>query len=191
MSLRLVAVAIVSLAIVAIGLTAAHFMLNFRGKVATTTITTISTSLNENETVTRIGPCTNSVPYYIGSTLYTCLDLEVARKFSDVIQKHLGLRNGIQIIMFGLTTCPHCHVMYEFFTNNNEYHDIYTVIWLDETEDGKNVFEDLYHIEISNGINPRIAGAVPHIYIVKNGFVYTVVVGRITEKAFWDELIGL
>lgn len=222
MGLRLVALVVVSLAIVVIGLTATYLMLGFRERASATTTITItsmvfatytttqtytvtvpiiqtspapqedtSASLNKGETLTRIGPCTNGIPYYVGSTLYTCLDLEVAEKFSNVIQRYLGLRNGVHIIMFGLTACPHCHAMHEFFTSNNEYRNIYTVIWLDKTMDGESLFENLYLIEILNGVHSRIAGAVPHIYIVKNGFVCAVVVGEITEEVFWNELTRL
>lgn len=222
MGLRLVALVVVSLAIVVIGLTATYLMLGFRERASATTTITItsmvfatytttqtytvtvpiiqtspapqedtSASLNKGETLTRIGPCTNGIPYYVGSTLYTCLDLEVAKKLSDVIQGYLGLRNGTQIVMFGLTSCPHCHVMHEFFTSNNEYRGIYIVIWLDRTIDGGRVFEDLYLIEILNSVHSHIAGAVPHIYIIRDGLVRTVVVGEITEKIFWDELTKL
>lgn len=43
--------------------------------------------------------------------------------------KNIVAGNGPHIIMYGLTTCPHCHNMYTFFKQN--YASIFTVYWLD------------------------------------------------------------
>lgn len=217
MSLRFIAIVITVLAIVIIGLIATRLTLDLKERTTVTTVivtiattrtitqtytvyvtqtssilqeTAMSTSLNESSMrIIRIGPCVNGIPYYIGSMLYMCLGLEIAEKLSSVIQEYLGLQNDTQIIMFGLTSCPHCHTMHEFFVSDNKYRDIYIVVWLDKTKNEGNIFESLYIIEVSSGVNLRIAGAVPHIYVIKNGFVHSVVVGEITEETFWSKLI--
>ncbi|MEL9940878.1 MAG: hypothetical protein QXH86_07680 [Ignisphaera sp.] len=67
------------------------------------------------------------IPVYTGQTVIGYVNINESRL--NELLKSIVSGSGPHIIMFGLTTCPHCHNMYTFFKQN--YAGIFTVYWLD------------------------------------------------------------
>lgn len=67
-------------------------------------------------------------PVYLGSNRIKYINTSVDTLIELV--RNIVTDNAQHIILFGLTTCPHCHNMYVFF--NKYYPSIFTVFWLDQ-----------------------------------------------------------
>ncbi len=80
--------------------------------------------------------------------------------------------------------------MYEFFVGNTRYRDICRILWLEADAKAYKLFYNLSQIEISSGIDMRIAGSVPHMLVAKNNSIYTIVVGEVKDEGFWDKLLS-
>jgi len=98
--------------------------------------------------------------------------------------------SSIRIIMFGSLTCPHCKAMDAFFSEN--YSGIYRVIWITGGSNSSlNWFVEIASEEVQQGIPEQYAGAVPHTLILDNSSrLRAIVIGEITDKGFWDLLLG-
>jgi len=125
------------------------------------------------------------VPLYLGSRIFGKIvvdELEVSlSQFQDT-----ALPNPC-ILMFGLTTCPHCHNMYEFFQKH--YPDNYRAFWIDTDRTAAELFMMLVDIETKNGVPQHYAMAVPQTVIVVNSKVKAVVIGEVQEAEFWENLL--
>lgn len=130
------------------------------------------------------------VPMYVSTSIYSYINFESNNEYVKALLSYVNCTNGLCVIMFGSKGCPHCHVMYEFFAGNTMYRDICRVLWLESDEKAYKLFYNLSQIEISNGIDARIAGSVPHMVIAKNNFIYAVVVGEVKDQSFWDKLLS-
>ncbi|MDK6029257.1 hypothetical protein QPL79_07755 [Ignisphaera sp. 4213-co] len=69
-----------------------------------------------------------SVPHIVVVSNYTIKAVVIGEITSKTFWNNITSSTQ-RIIMFGRTTCPHCHNMYEFF--NKYYKNMTTFIWLD------------------------------------------------------------
>lgn len=137
-------------------------------------------------------PGFEGVPLYTGTTIHRYISFVSHESFVYQLLNHTNCINSTCIVMFGLTTCPHCHAMFKFFTDDEAYRDIYKVFWVDNVGSKEfELFSNLANIEIMNNIDPNIAGAVPQTIVIRNGSIEAIVVGEVRSRDFWNKLLGL
>lgn len=98
--------------------------------------------------------------------------------------------SNVRLLMFGSPGCPHCRAMDTFFNEN--YPGIYEVIWITGSGGSLNLtwFVSLASEEVQQGIPEQYATAVPQILVLDgSGRLRGIVIGEITDKAFWDLLL--
>lgn len=135
---------------------------------------------------------TPSVPVdvYLGVSKYGTInisreDLEYIKK---AIEGKYGSLTGKKVVLFGKTTCPHCHNMMNFFENN--YKGVVVYIWVDIDEYGSRLFGDLLKKEVGAGFPVSYAVWVPHMLVLgSDGYPRVIVVGDVTKTEFWDGLL--
>lgn len=131
------------------------------------------------------------IPLYSGTTIYRHINPLIAGNFVKNLTKYVNCPNNVCIIMFGSTNCPHCHAMYEFFTNNPKYNNIFIALWVNEDRDASELFKQLYDIETSSNVDPFTARGVPQILVIKDRILKAVVIGMVKDQVFWDKITEL
>jgi len=131
------------------------------------------------------------IPIYDGTSIAAYIDPSAIRNFTKDLLRYVNCTNNLCIVMFGSKECPHCLAMYNFFTGNPKYRDIYTVLWLYENQKANELFIQLSGIEINSGVGPWIAGGVPQILVIRDGDTQAIVVGEVRDQSFWDRIIRL
>lgn len=137
------------------------------------------------------GSTSQGIPLYSGTTIYRYINPLIAENFVKNLTKYVNCPNNVCIVMFGSTNCPHCHAMYEFFTNNPKYSNIFIALWVDEDHDASELFKQLYDIETSSKVDPLTARGVPQTLIIKNRDLKAVVIGAVKDQVFWDKITEL
>ncbi|ACL10681.1 hypothetical protein DKAM_0355 [Desulfurococcus amylolyticus 1221n] len=129
--------------------------------------------------------------FYLGTSKYMNIDITSSewKNIYNNLTQIAQLNESTRIIMFGLTTCPHCHAQQEFFESEMSGKVLY--LWVDMDEKAGSLFSQLTNLEISKGAPPQYALGVPHIIVLdKNGELVAVVIGEAKDKGFWDRLLS-
>jgi len=136
------------------------------------------------------GPCGGATPLYVSSSIRGCVDFGNYTSYLNDLVNYVNCTGSKCIILFGLTNCPYCHAMHEFFTSNLGYRNIYRSLWLDVDENALHLFIELFKIEVKSGVDPGVAQGTPHILVVKNGEVRAIVVGLFEDESFWRSVVS-
>lgn len=152
--------------------------------IITTLIITSTSIRKENNISNTIQKETTYV--YVGSKLYGELSSKDISNVSMQLINSLNLANT-RIIMFGLTTCPHCHNMDKFF--KEYYSNMYAVFWVDVDNKAEKIFIEIVKIEINNNIPRNLALSVPHTLVIVNSKVKAIVIGEIQSTEFWNNIL--
>ncbi|AFL66310.1 thioredoxin family protein [Desulfurococcus amylolyticus] len=137
------------------------------------------------------GGSSGNIAFYLGTSKYMNIDITSSewRNIYNNLTQIAQLNESTRIIMFGLTTCPHCHAQQEFFETEMSGKVLY--LWIDMDEKVSSLFSQLTNLEISKGAPPQYALGVPHIIVLdKNGGLVAVVIGEAEDKGFWDRLLS-
>lgn len=130
------------------------------------------------------------VDVYIGSSKYgtISMSLEDLESIKKAVEEYYGNLTGKRVVMFGRTTCPHCHNMMSFF--ESRYKGAVVYIWVDTDKYGEQLFGDVLRKEVNAGFPTYYAGGVPHMLVLGlDGYPRVVVVGEVTTHEFWDKLL--
>ncbi|MEL9908411.1 MAG: thioredoxin family protein [Desulfurococcus sp.] len=136
------------------------------------------------------GGGSGNIAFYLGTSKY--MDIDITSSEWENIYNNLTqiveLNESTRIVMFGLTTCPHCHAQQEFFNTEMPGKALY--LWIDTDKRVESLFSQLTNLEISKGVPPQYVLGVPHILVLdKNGGLVAVVIGEAEDKGFWDRLL--
>lgn len=127
-----------------------------------------------------------SVPLYIGNSVHGFIDSVRCLEVYNMIRNYTGIDEGTWIVMFGATYCPHCKAMDAFFSEN--YPGMYRVLWVDVDQNAQAIFTRLAIAEICSDV-VDVASSVPQIVVLRNSTISSIVVGKITNRTFWDQII--
>ena len=140
---------------------------------------------------TRTSTMIDNIAFYLGTSKYMNIDItssewkNIYNKLTQIAQ----LNESTRIIMFGLTTCPHCHAQQEFFETEIPGKVLY--LWIDMDDRAGSLFSQLTNLEISKGAPPQYVLGVPHIIVLdRDGGLVAVVIGEAKDKGFWDRLLS-
>jgi len=139
-------------------------------------------------------PGPSIVSLCLGDSFYKYINLDIdniSRASADRLLEYINCSDRTCIVLFGVSTCPHCEAMNQFFTSSPKYRDIYMAFWVDRSENTAALFYYLYIIERENGIEDSIALNVPQMLIIRNGSPSFIVIGENRSEDFWDRLVGL
>ena len=134
------------------------------------------------------GPYGGATPLYVSLSIRGYVDFGNYTSYLNDLVNYANCTGSKCIILFGLTNCPYCHAMHEFFTSNPGYRNIYRSLWLDVDENALRLFVELFKIEVKSGIDPGIAQGTPHILVIRNGEVRAIVVGLLEDEGFWRSI---
>ena len=92
---------------------------------------------------------------------------------------------------YGLTTCPHCRKLHDFY-DNSEFKDSYVFCYIDEHSECSSNYRALvhriYNLTSSSEIQSHLA-YVPFTVILKNNtYILGIVVGSVLDRDFWFNL---
>lgn len=127
-----------------------------------------------------------SVPLYIGNSVRGFIDFARCLEVYNMIRNYTGVDRGTWIIMFGATYCPHCKAMDAFFNEN--YPGMYRALWVDVDQNAHAIFTRLAIAEICSDV-VDVASSVPQIVVLRNSTISSIVIGKITNRTFWDQII--
>jgi len=132
---------------------------------------------------------TGEVTLYMGSKpLYAInIDENICRDLIKDIRDSYGIGSRQAIIMFGLTTCPHCKIQDKLFTEY--YGSIYKPLWIDVDSKAYNIFYKLVDLELKGGARPADVTGVPHTVVISEYTIKAIIVGRVDDIKFWDDIL--
>ncbi len=101
---------------------------------------------------------------------------------------HTVLSSGeFFLYLYGATWCPHCRVLSDFFNKSFPGNSYFCKI--DEDRSCKEALSSLNSYLESKGVPKNVTGYIPLTLVVVEGrYVAAIVIGAVTDTAFWRDL---